>query len=117
MASATNYTQTTEREQKMIEIFDKSDLIVFGVLFLVGVPYAIALELWQRRFPQSFDALTWFQVVVGVGYVLLGLIFILPLEMWLRVSAAFFFACIPIITRSVSVHSLNQRDAEEIETE
>lgn len=89
-----------------------SDWLVFGSLFILSIVYAGLLQLWWRRYPQSYDSLTWFQVVVGVGYVLIGLGFILPVEYWIRVCAAFFFACLAIVFRSIFIHSQNQRDAE-----
>ena len=97
----------------LTEMFTRTDLAVFVALFVISVPYAILLELWRRRFPQSFEALTWFQVVVGVGYVVVALAIILPIEYWLRVFGAFTFASLPIILRSVVIHAINQRDIEE----
>lgn len=98
--------------QPLIFLFTLRDWLVFAALFLIGIGYARLLQLWWRRFPQSYEALTWLQVVVGVGYVLVGLGFVLPPEAWLRVAAAFFFACLAIVFRSVFIHSENQRAAE-----
>lgn len=95
-------------------ICHKWALIVYAILFAISVVYAIALHAWWKRYPQSFADLTWLQVVIGVGYVLLGLGFIIPLHDWLHVCAAFFFACLPIVFRSVFVSASNQRDAEEM---
>jgi hypothetical protein len=95
-------------------IFDRLDWIVYAVLFVISVGYAIGLHAWWKRYPQSFADLTWLQVVIGVGYVILGLAVILPLHDWLHVCAAFFFASLPIIFRSVFVSASNQRDAEEM---
>ncbi len=96
-----------------LSIFTTFDWLVFAGLFLLSVLYAWLLHLWWRYFPQSYEALTWLQVVIGTGYVLIGLAFVLPMEYWIRVCAAFFFACLAIITRSVFLHSRNQRDAEQ----
>ena len=98
--------------QPLISLFTLHDWLVFAALFLVSIGYAGLLQIWWRRFPQSYESLTWLQVVIGVGYVLGGLSFILPIEMWVRVFAAFLFACLAIVFRSVFVHSANQRDAE-----
>lgn len=95
-------------------IFDRLDWIVYAVLFCVSMIYAVILHVWWKRYPQSFADLTWLQVILGVGYVLLGLGFIVPLHDWLHICAAFFFACLPIIFRSVFVSAGNQRDAEEM---
>ena len=92
--------------------FSNREWIIFAVVFLLSGGYVPLLQLWYKRYPQSYESLTWFQVVIGVGYVLLGLGFILTLDVWLRVCAAFFFASIPIVIRSIFVHSRNQAEAE-----
>ncbi len=97
-----------------LSIFSRADWSVFAGLFILSIIYAWLLQLWWRHFPQSYESLTWLQVVIGTGYVLIGLAFILPLEYWIRVCAAFFFACLAIIMRSVFLHSRNQRDAENV---
>jgi Trk-type K+ transport system membrane component len=97
----------------LAEMFTRTDLVVFAALFVGGIPYAVLLEVWRQRYPQSFEVLTWLQVMVGVGYVVIALAFILPLDYWLHVLFAFGFAAIPIIFRSVIIHAINQRDMEE----
>lgn len=92
-------------------IFTSSDWLVFVALALVSLAYALALQWWSRQYPESFDDLTWLTVVVGVGYILVGLAFVLDLAAWLRVCAAFAFACLPIIARSVINHARRRREA------
>lgn len=95
-------------------VFNRLDWIVYAVLFSISVIYAITLHVWWKHYPQSFAELTWLQVIIGNGYVLLGLAVTLPLHDWLHTCAAFFFASLPIVFRSVFVNAGNQRDAEEM---
>jgi len=95
----------------MADIFSPTDQNVFFVLFLASIFYAVILELWFRQWPESFDDLTWLTVVIGVGYVLLALLYLIPLEEWLKVAAAFFAASLPIIARSVINVSRRRREA------
>jgi hypothetical protein len=85
------------------------NLSIYAALFLASVGYARALQWWSGHYPESFDDLTWLTVVVGVGYVLLGLRVLLSLDAWLRVCSAFAVACLPIIARSVWNHARNRR--------
>jgi len=96
----------------VLSIFSLRDWLCFAGLFVLSIIYAWLLQAWWKRYPQSYESLTWLQVVIGTGYVLFGLAFVLPLEAWLKVCAAFFSACLAIIVRSVFIHSVNQRDAE-----
>ena len=90
--------------------FSTVDEIVFVSLFILSVLYALVLQWWNGHYPESFDDNTWLTVVIGVGYVLLGLFFVLSVESWLRVCAAFFFASLPIIARSL-VNAAHRRRA------
>lgn len=74
---------------------------IYALLCLTSCFYAPLLSLWQRRDPITFNDYTWLTVVIGVGYTLLWLRFLLPLRAWLRVCAAFFVAALPIIARSL----------------
>jgi hypothetical protein len=96
----------------VLSLFTLRDWLVFAGLFVLSMVYAWLLQAWWRRYPQSYESLTWLQVIIGTGYVVIGLGFILPLEYWLKVCGAFFFACLAIVARSVFIHSVNQRDAE-----
>lgn len=93
--------------------FTLIDWGVFGGIFLTSVGYAILLQKWQRYFPDSFDDLTWLQVVVGVGYVLLWLRLIIPLQYWLIICTAFFFACLAIVFRSIWNTAHQKREVKE----
>jgi ABC-type spermidine/putrescine transport system permease subunit II len=85
--------------------------MIYGLLFGTSIVYALALQVLWKTYQQAFDDYTWLTVVVGVGYVLLYLYLLIPLEAWLRVCATFFVACLPIITRSI-YNALRRRKAE-----
>jgi hypothetical protein len=93
------------------EVFRLVDRQVYLALWLLSVAYAVVLQVWSQRWPESFADGTWLTVVIGVGYVLLGLGFLLSWEAWLRVCAAFFFACLPIVCRSLVNHAKRRREA------
>jgi formate-dependent nitrite reductase membrane component NrfD len=67
----------------------------------LGVAYALLLQCWMRRYPESFADNTYLQVVGGVGYVVIASAFVLDLAAWLRVCGLFAAACPPIIARSL----------------
>lgn len=85
--------------------------MIYGLLFATSLVYAIVLQVSWKYYRQALDEYTWLTVVVGVGYVLLYLRFLIPLEYWLLVCQAFFIACLPIIGRSL-YNNLRRRKAE-----
>lgn len=85
--------------------------MLYGLLFITSILYALFLQWAWRHYRQVFDDYTWLTVVVGVGYVLLYLYLLIPLEIWLTVCKAFFVACLPIIGRSL-YNNLRRRKAE-----
>lgn len=89
--------------------FNIATYLTLGTLFFTSVAYAIGLNWWQAHYPESFDDLTWLQVVIGVGFVLLGLLAMLDLLPWLRTTTAFAVASLPIIARSVINYSRRRR--------
>ena len=88
---------------------------VYLLLFLTSCIYAPLLTLWQRREPVSFAEHTWLTVVIGCGYILLALRLLLDLNCWLRVCSAFFFACIPIVSRSLLQKANHNRRVDRFE--
>ncbi len=86
--------------------------LAYAVIFLTSMIYAPLLSLWQRRDPIGFNNNTWLTVVVGCGYTLLYARLILPAWAWLRICKCFFFACIPIIARSLLLNSLRNYDLD-----
>jgi hypothetical protein len=95
----------------IFEVFRLVDRQVYLALLLISVVYAIDLQIWSQKWPESFADNTYVTVVIGVGYVLLGLGFLLSWEAWLRVCAAFFVACLPIVARSLVNHAKRRREA------
>lgn len=85
--------------------------MIYGLLFATSIVYALILQLLWKHYRQAFDDYTWLTVVVGVGYVLLYLYKLIPLESWLTVCQSFFMACLPIIGRSL-YNNLRRRKAE-----
>ena len=84
----------------------------YGLIFLTSLIYAPLLSLWQRRDPIGFNDNTWLTVVIGCGYTLLYSRLLLDREAWLRICNCFFFACIPIIGRSLLQNSTRNRQLE-----
>jgi len=82
-------------------------------VFLTSGAYWVILDWWYAKDADSYDANTWFLVVVGVGYVLLWLLAIIPLEIWLRVFAAFLSAAVLIIARSLVINAQRNRRTKE----
>jgi hypothetical protein len=95
----------------IFDVFRPIDKQVFLALWLISVVYAIDLQIWSQKWPESFADNTYMTVVIGVGYVLLALGFLLSWEAWLRVCAAFFVACLPIVARSLVNHAKRRREA------
>lgn len=95
----------------IFDLFRPADWQVFGGLLVLSVGYAVALEEWGRRWPESFSDNTWVSVVIGVAYVLLGLGLLLEMVDWLRVAGAFLFASLPIIGRSLVNQARRRRAA------
>jgi hypothetical protein len=95
----------------IFDVFRPIDKQVFLALWLISVVYAVVLQVWSQKWPESFCDNTYMTVVIGVGYVILGLGFLLSWEAWLRVCAAFFFACLPIVCRSLVNHAKRRREA------
>lgn len=94
------------------EMTVKEWLVMAGI-FLTSGAYWVILDWWYDRDADSYDANTWFLVVVGVGYVLLWLLLIVPLEIWFRVFLAFLTAAVLIVTRSLVINvKRNQRTKE-----
>ncbi len=83
--------------------------VIYILIFVTSLIYAPVLHLWQRADPVSRYQNTWLATVIGCGYVLLYLRTILDLKAWLRVSSAFFFASIPIITRALIDQGIHNR--------
>lgn len=77
------------------------DTFIYTMLFLTSVIYAVVLQWWWRADPDGFDDNTWLTVVIGVGYVLLWLRPIIPLDAWLDFGKGFMVAGIPIVFRSL----------------
>lgn len=94
---------------------DVTRILAMAGLFLTSIEYVYVLYKWEKYLPDSYADLTWFQVVIGVGYTLLWMRPIIPLEWWIDVCTAFFFASIPIILHSVFVHALRRHEANHIE--
>lgn len=95
---------------KQMELFTKTDWTIFVILFGISIVYAIILEFWFRTWPETFEELVWLLVVIGDGYVILALAQIVPVEFWLKICGAFFFASLPIIARSIIDVSRRRRD-------
>ncbi len=95
----------------IFDVFRPIDKQVFLALWLISVVYAVVLQVWSQKWPESFADNTYMTVVIGVGYVILALGFLLSWEAWLRVCAAFFFACLPIVARSLVNHAKRRREA------
>jgi hypothetical protein len=97
----------------MTGTFTTTEWLVMLAIFLTSGAYWIILDMWAERDADSYDANTWFLVVVGVAYVLLWLRVIVPPEMWWRVFAAFASASVLIVTRSLVINiRRNQRTKE-----
>ena len=90
--------------------FNLTDKMMLGELFLLSAAYALALDWWKQHYPESYDDLTWLQVAIGVGLVLLAALALLDLAAWLRIAAAFAVAGLPIVARSVINYSRRRRE-------
>lgn len=97
--------------ETIFDVFRPIDCQVYLGLWLASVVYSVILQVWSQSWPESFCDNTYMTVVIGVGYVLLGLGFLLSWEAWLRVCGAFFFACLPIVARSLVNHAKRRRAA------
>lgn len=97
----------------MTGAFTAREWIVMLAIFLTSGAYWILLDWWYTRDPDSYDATTWFLVVVGVGYVLLWLLAVIPLEIWLRVFMAFVSAAVLIVARSLVINAKRNRRTKE----
>lgn len=83
---------------------------VYSLIFATSLAYAPALTWWHRRDPIGFHSNTWLTVVIGVGYTILFLRLLLAPQAWFRVCAAFFFASLPIIARSLLQNANHNRE-------
>lgn len=75
---------------------------IYGGLFLVSVIYAVVLQWLRRRFGPALDGATWLMVLVGDGYVVLALRWLVDRAAWETMCWAFLVAGLPIIARSVA---------------
>lgn len=85
------------------------DSAVYTLIFATSLAYAPALTWWHRRDPIGFANNTWLTVVIGVGYTILYLRLLLSPRAWFRLCAAFFFASLPIIARSLLQNANHNR--------
>lgn len=77
-------------------------LMLAGVFATSGA-YWLFLDWWQDKDPDSYDKNTWFLVVIGVGYTLLWLLLVIPLEIWFRIFMGFLSSSVLIILRSILI--------------
>lgn len=75
--------------------------MVNGALVITSIVYALTLEWLSRRVKLTWQHHNHTKVVIGVGYVLIALRFLLSFECWLTVCAAFFWASLPLLGRSL----------------
>jgi len=94
-----------------------STTTVYIALFVASIFYALGLEYARREFQDVYDDLTWLMVVVGVGYVLIGLRALFAEGDWLRICGAFCVAGTPIVVRSlINVALARRRLADYLES-
>ena len=90
--------------------------VVYGILFTVSIVYALILEYLKREYQESYDDLVWLMVVIGDGYVLLGLRVLFAAEEWLLICGAFAAAGAPIVARSlINIMQARKRLADRLE--
>lgn len=82
-------------------------VLVYPLIFCFSIIYVYVLNWWQRRDPVGFYRDTWFQVVVGITYTGLPLLFIQDTNEWLKWFLAFVISSLPIITRSLFLNGHN----------
>lgn len=90
-------------------MMDQSYLMYVGI-FATSVIYAVILQWWWRKDPDTFEENTWFLVVIGVAYVMLWLRPIIPNDAWDAVFFGFVVACGPIIGRSLYNNAVRSRN-------
>jgi hypothetical protein len=99
--------------EPMTGTFTSKEWIIMLAIFLTSGGYWLLLDWWYGHDADSYDANTWFLVVVGVGYVLLWLLAIITLEIWFRVFMAFVSAAVLIIARSLVINAQRNRRTKE----
>jgi len=73
--------------------------LVYGILFLAAVAYALILNTKAgKRFADHF---TWASVVIGTALVMASAWFLVPAESWVKIALAFVVAGAPMIGRSL----------------
>ncbi len=87
-----------------------SHINVFIGLFIASIIYAFALNWVERHWPEVFDNHTWITVVIGCGYTIIGLAFILDEGTILLIFYAFVASGLPIVARSLIDEIVKKRD-------
>lgn len=85
-------------------------ILVYVGIFATSAGYALVLQWWWKKDPDTFEENTWFLVVIGVAYVMLWLRPVVPAAAWDAVFLGFVVACGPIILRSLYNNAVRSRN-------